>query len=182
MCVPALSPDELVPRMGAPAPAALASSSACWCASVYLLHSPRQAQSPGHPACTQQSSFAGGGVCVCVSGILAAQKGLGVRVWPCTAPVPREQPFPRKIPSPCVRGQVFGCESSRGHSGPAAGQHFPAAGNRLRENRLLPTPAQAISCHPSWAESWSEAQIHRDPSGSTAPWFCSPRGRGNDQH
>lgn len=151
-----------------PAPAAQASGSARCRASVYLHRRPGWAQPLGHPAPHKAPLLLGGE-------IPTAWKGIGVRVRPRTAPVPRGEPFPRKIPSPHTWGQVFSCESWRSCSGPAAGQHFPAAGNRRRENRLLPTPARAAS-HPP---SWGEAQARRDPSGIAAPRLCSPEGRGD---
>lgn len=70
---------------------------------------PQAGASPG----TLHSSFAGGG-----GKFQPLGKGAGVRVRPHTAPVPREELFPRKIPSPRVWGRVFGYESSCGRSAP----------------------------------------------------------------
>ena len=170
--VPVLSPDELVPRMEPPR-ARCPSKQFCVLACLSLPAPWPQAGASPRAPCTRQSSFASRGE------IPSARKGPGVRVRPHTAPAPREEPFPRKIPSPRARGQVFGRESSHSRSGPAMGQRFPAAGNSLRENQLLPTPARAVSCHPSWGASRGDAQIHRDRSGIADPWFCSREGRGD---
>lgn len=108
-CVPELSPDPLMPRMEPPVPQCVIPR-----ASVYLRHGPGRHSPWGilHP----HRSF--------VWEIPAAWQGLGAGSSR-TAPTPRAEPFPRKIPAR-VRGARFAAARPRRGSAFSSRREEPA--------------------------------------------------------